>query len=204
MDRPASIRWQCAALSDTRLSSSDSTPSQFGRKFDFRKGRGLALVQAPTFLCLNNECSRAACRLAALRRRVLLNEAERVFTPPHQTPTRTAQTHACDTASDQSESAQANAQAFGEPRAGCAALSRIGLTIMPSLATVTGWAFRGRGYSSRGETWGHVLTCNLTEKASSSCFSRRSQCQNGATQKAPSASTPTFGVLSQSSQDSSA
>lgn len=114
MDRPASIRWQCAALSDTRLSSSDSTPSQFGRKFDFRKGRGLALVQAPTFLCLNNECSRAACRLAALRRRVLINEVDRVFTPPHQTPTRTAQTHACDTASDQSESAQANAQAFGE------------------------------------------------------------------------------------------
>jgi hypothetical protein len=37
LDRPESATWQRAALFDTRLSSSDSTPSQFDRKFVIRR-----------------------------------------------------------------------------------------------------------------------------------------------------------------------
>ena len=53
LDRPESATWQRAALFDARLSSSDSTPSQFDRKFVVRKevvaSRVAAFFRAPIF-----------------------------------------------------------------------------------------------------------------------------------------------------------
>ena len=53
LDWPESATWQRAALFDTRLSSSDSTPSQFDRKFVIRKKVAAPAVAA--FFCVSSQ-----------------------------------------------------------------------------------------------------------------------------------------------------
>ena len=67
-DWPGSITWQCAALSDARHSSSDSTQSQSGRKFvPTKRSRPSVTPSRPFFVRKESSWRRQLLAIAANR-----------------------------------------------------------------------------------------------------------------------------------------
>ena len=71
-DRPASATWQRAALFDARLSSSDSTQSQSGRKFVTQKRSRAGISRSrPFFMRTHNQIFFVLCAFAPLRENMI-------------------------------------------------------------------------------------------------------------------------------------